>query len=92
MARTKHKKIVEVNLLPNVFNIKNGSTDKDIVKYFANENPISLEIGCGHGDYTISLARNFSHRNFILLRTALLHIHIRPIFCCFREKILCLYL
>ena len=65
MARTKHKKIVEVNLLPNVFNIKNGSTDKDIVKYFANENPISLEIGCGHGDYTISLARNFSHRNFI---------------------------
>jgi len=65
MGRTKHKKIVEVNLLPNVFNIKNGSNDKEIVKYFGNENPITLEIGCGHGDYTLSLAKDFPNRNFV---------------------------
>ncbi|WP_342265409.1 tRNA (guanosine(46)-N7)-methyltransferase TrmB [Cardinium endosymbiont of Philonthus spinipes] len=33
--------------------------------YFQNNHPITLEIGCGHGAYTIGLAKLFPERNFI---------------------------
>lgn len=33
--------------------------------YFGNNNPITLELGCGKGDYTISLARLHPDRNYI---------------------------
>lgn len=32
---------------------------------FQNNHPITLEIGCGHGAYTIGLAKIFPERNFI---------------------------
>ncbi len=32
--------------------------------FFKNENPITVELGCGGGEYTIGLARQFPHRNF----------------------------
>lgn len=34
-------------------------------EYFGNSNPITLELGCGKGDYTVALARQNSQRNFI---------------------------
>ena len=34
-------------------------------EHFGNNNPITLELGCGKGDYTISLARFHPERNFI---------------------------
>lgn len=34
-------------------------------KYFGNGNPITLELGCGKGEYTVGLARRFPDRNFI---------------------------
>lgn len=33
--------------------------------YFKNDNPITLELGCGKGEYTIAMAGMFPHRNFI---------------------------
>ena len=33
--------------------------------YFGNDNPITLELGCGKGDYTVALARLHPDRNFI---------------------------
>jgi len=33
--------------------------------FFKNENPITLELGCGKGEYTIDLARKYPDRNFI---------------------------
>ena len=33
--------------------------------YFKNPNPIVLELGCGHGDYTIGLARLHPEINYI---------------------------
>jgi tRNA (guanine-N7-)-methyltransferase len=33
--------------------------------YFQNENPLTLELACGRGEYTIGLARLFPDRNFI---------------------------
>lgn len=32
---------------------------------FGNDNPITLELGCGKGEYTIALAQKFPNRNFI---------------------------
>lgn len=33
--------------------------------FFHNPNPITLELGCGRGEYTVGLARQFPDRNFI---------------------------
>ncbi len=34
-------------------------------EFFKNNNPITLELGCGKGEYTIALARKYPDRNFI---------------------------
>lgn len=34
-------------------------------KYFGNNHPITLELACGKGGYTIGLARSYPDRNFI---------------------------
>lgn len=33
--------------------------------YFKNNHPVTLELACGKGDYTIGLARRFPNRNYI---------------------------
>lgn len=33
--------------------------------HFKNNNPITLELACGRGEYTIGLARSFPERNFV---------------------------
>lgn len=34
-------------------------------EYFKNDNPIVLELGCGKGEYTVSLAQMYPEKNFI---------------------------
>ena len=34
-------------------------------RFFGNDNPIVLEIGCGKGEYTVGLAKLFPDKNFI---------------------------
>ena len=34
-------------------------------KVFGNANPITLELGCGKGEYTVGLARKWPNRNFV---------------------------
>ena len=34
-------------------------------KFFENKNPITLELACGRGEYTVGLARLFPEQNFI---------------------------
>lgn len=65
MARTKRKKINEVRSLPNVFSREDDNIETLLREYFANNNSISLEIGCGHGDYTVNLAQIYPGRNFV---------------------------
>lgn len=33
--------------------------------HFKNDNPITLELGCGKGEYSLALAKRFPNRNFI---------------------------
>ena len=34
-------------------------------KHFKNDNPITLELACGKGEYTLALARRYPDRNFM---------------------------
>ncbi len=34
-------------------------------EYFKNDHPITLELGCGKGEYTVGLAQRYPDRNFI---------------------------
>ncbi len=75
MGKNKLKKFAEMEVLPNVFQC----TARDVTaehpvgamrghwhdKYFHNNRPITLELGCGHGDYTTGLARLHHERNYI---------------------------
>lgn len=48
-------------LLEGLFTLK-GNWDKD---FFKNENPLVLELGCGKGEYSVNLAREFPNKNFL---------------------------
>lgn len=65
MARNKLKKIQSVNNFDNVFSFEEGAKEKELQNYFENNNPISLEIGCGEADYTNEMAKLFPDRNFV---------------------------
>ncbi len=45
-----------------LFEIIKGKWNKD---YFNNNHPITVELACGRGEYSVALARMFSERNFI---------------------------
>jgi len=79
LAKNKRKKFEELKTFKNVFEnfswddpkvlddsgkkieLK-GNWNKDV---FKNDNPIILELACGQGDYTRSMAREFPNNNFI---------------------------
>lgn len=65
MGRTKYKKLIEVKSFPNVFDREQDSIGKLVRKYFNNKSSLTLEVGCGEGDYTVHLASNYPDRNFI---------------------------
>lgn len=65
MARTKLKRIKEVTNFNNVFSYSDLNLKELIRNYFKEAKLFTLEIGCGHGDYSIELAQKFPRRNFI---------------------------
>ena len=65
MARKKLKRLKEVHNLPNVFSWEDDNVEELLDSYFGNRKPFTLEIGCGHGDYSIELAKMYPERNFI---------------------------
>ena len=34
-------------------------------KFFKNDNPLVVELGCGMGEYTVGMAENDSNKNYI---------------------------
>ncbi|MCO5235911.1 MAG: tRNA (guanosine(46)-N7)-methyltransferase TrmB [Chitinophagaceae bacterium] len=62
-----HKKLIrfeEIRTFPNVLQAPAGMAGK-WNSFFGNENPITLELACGKGEYTVALAKKYTHRNFI---------------------------
>jgi len=73
VGHRKLKKFAEVASFSNVFQTHLFPEDGIIfplkgnwkTEYFKNDNPITLELGCGRGEYTVELARRYPKRNFI---------------------------
>ena len=75
MGKNKLKKFAEMEQLHNVFQLSyNDIMENNTLfplkgvwgqRFFANNNPIVLELGCGKGEYTVELARRFPDKNFI---------------------------
>ena len=64
MGQKKLIRFEELKTFPNVLqypsNIKNKWQD-----FFGNDNPITLELACGKGEYAVGLGRLYSEKNFI---------------------------
>ncbi|NRB61922.1 MAG: tRNA (guanosine(46)-N7)-methyltransferase TrmB [Saprospiraceae bacterium] len=77
--RNKLEKFAEVLSFPNTFENFTAKAPQLLGKngepidlkgtwgeqYFTNKNPITLELACGRGEYTLELARAYPERNFI---------------------------
>lgn len=61
----KLQKFAEVSAFPNCFEYAKEMKGKWKSDYFKNDNPITVELACGKGEYTLGLAERFPNRNFI---------------------------
>jgi tRNA (guanine-N7-)-methyltransferase len=72
VSKGKLFKFAEMETFANVFQpLFNEVFKKDFHlkgnwnKHFANSSPITIELGCGKGEYSVGLASQFTDRNFI---------------------------
>ena len=72
MAKNKIKKFTDLDAFPHVVQptieeLRNSFLYKEKwnEKFFKNNNPIVLELGCGKGEYSVALAKEFPNKNFI---------------------------
>jgi tRNA (guanine-N7-)-methyltransferase len=74
MGKDKLKRWAENKTFPHVFEpdllpiIREGKTfmkGEWDSHFFKNGQPITIELGCGKGEYTFGLAKRYPHRNFI---------------------------
>lgn len=72
MAKNKLQRFAEMKKMTHVFepeleDVKNGGINYKAKwkSFFENNNPITLELGCGKGEYTVGLAEKYPERNFI---------------------------
>lgn len=79
MSRHKLKKFAQLQSFPNYYDNLDVRDPKSLVlngqnvdikgrwhtDYFKNNNPITLELACGRGEYAVALGRIFPERNFI---------------------------
>lgn len=73
MSKGKLQKFAEMKTFPNVFQYPYSVVcdmpfemkGKWGEKYFHNDNPVVLELGCGRGEYAVGLARLYPDINFV---------------------------
>ncbi|MES2618356.1 MAG: tRNA (guanosine(46)-N7)-methyltransferase TrmB [Bacteroidota bacterium] len=65
MPKNKLKKFNEYQSFDNTFDARNEFRGKWHSEVFKNNNPITLELACGRGEYTVGLAQLYPERNFI---------------------------
>lgn len=73
MGKNKHKKFAENQTFSNLFQpeftevwgVDFRLKGKWNELHFKNTNPIVLELGCGKGEYTVNLAKQYPNKNFI---------------------------
>lgn len=74
MGKNKLAKFAELETFPHVFQVPTreliGGNGFELKgkwneRFFKNNNPIVLELGCGKGEYTVELAKQFPDKNYI---------------------------
>ncbi len=65
MPRNKLKKYADIDTFPNVIYRPDSLAKKWNSAFFKNNNPITLELGCGTGVLTLELARRHPDKNYI---------------------------
>jgi tRNA (guanine-N7-)-methyltransferase len=65
MPRKKKSRIETVKDFPNIFEDTKFLKGKWAQDIFGNDHPITLELGCGKGEYTNTLAEKYPQQNFI---------------------------
>jgi tRNA (guanine-N7-)-methyltransferase len=64
MASKKLKRFGEIKTFPNVLEYPENIAGK-WNEYFKNDNPVTLELACGKGEYATGLSQLYSQKNFI---------------------------
>lgn len=64
MARRKQFKKAQYESYSNCYHYEN-QTKNNWQEIFGNSNPITTEMGCGHGSFSLELARRYPKRNFL---------------------------
>lgn len=64
MAQKKLIRFAELNTFSNVLQFPRDMAGK-WNSFFKNNNPITLELACGKGEYAVGLGQLYPHRNFI---------------------------
>lgn len=64
MAQKKLQRFEAIKSFPNVLQYPEGIAGR-WNDFFKNSNPITLELACGKGEYTVGLAKLYPKRNFI---------------------------
>ena len=72
-SKNKLKRFKENETFHNVFQPTRSQLVDEVYQYkgkwndqvFKNNNPIVLELGCGKGEYTVALAKQYPNKNFI---------------------------
>lgn len=73
MSKNKLSKFADMAGYPHVFEVPGVAVDPTPFemrglwreRFFKNDHPIVLELGCGRGEYTVGLGRLFPEKNFI---------------------------
>ncbi|MGX5819934.1 tRNA (guanosine(46)-N7)-methyltransferase TrmB [Chitinophaga lutea] len=64
MGQKKLQRFAEIETFPNVLIYPQEMPGK-WAAHFGNERPLTLELACGKGDYTLGLARRYPDHNFM---------------------------
>lgn len=64
MAHKKLQRFAAIATFPNVYQYPQGMQG-NWHREFGNNHPITLELACGKGEYTVALARKYPERNFM---------------------------
>ena len=64
-SRNKLKRFAAVKTFTNVFEFTEHMAGRWNTEYFHNDHPITVELGCGKGEYALGLARQHPDNNYI---------------------------
>src|ERR1700754_4221564 len=64
MGQKKLIRFEAIKSFPNVLQYPEGMAGK-WTEFFKNDNPLTLELACGKGEYTVGLAKMYPGRNFL---------------------------